>query len=1010
MVYTVIGIKNKWLYIFFSTTYLTSLAVTVLIVYLMSPPVTNALQGGFFVAVFISGLIFGALSLVFTDITDGLGCLLGGFCISMWFLTLKEDGLIRSTSGRAIFIACVSFATFCLSFSHYTRTYGLIACISFAGATIAVLGIDCFSRAGLKEFWLYLWNLNSNTFPLNTNTYPITRGIRVEVASVILIFLLGLVSQLKLWKLVKERRERNAAVRLEHDQNTEREESERGRIIENDFTRERAQWEAAYGDKQAAGIHTDSAIGSSDDSIQKTSVSVRGLRRSNSESMEMVDMSRSKEGSQKALVSRASSKRNSGPTITVQILEDDGIQRIDADGNIIRPNGTETGKNSVLNSNSSSARVSTEIRLPEDGENTHTVSTRTSVRSSVPPPPAIVPLPFTIPTEESADNEDNVSVSTVPEFLPGHRPTSKRYSAQSALNRFSMSRNSTDHSESREALIIPHIDDDRASSVAATLDDLDEDDMSLPALSPQLSPLKLGFEDYASAPLDLTLTDGESPGAKTRNETGTAKSDDEDEPLSAKPSGSPISNQTSEEAPRKLVKHHSLTISTDPKPSESRPKRASIGSQKRRSGTSGAIEDDGRSRRRSKSMKSIPQSDSSQIESQVGSLKEILPEKLSKIVLSYRTNEWAKHLELAEKPDLDEIKEPESPGIQVDHGFAEAAAPAAVEVKPQPPPLVTTKLARDVSQSSATNPYRQANAIRSSSSLLKQSPHDMPSSSVSKTASSATVNTIPILQHTGPYIGGAGTPATLSRSNSAAMTRGARSSSMPLMNQTLVESPIEEDPETSGAARFTPSPMPGGTLMGKREGMVRNKASAMSLNPHSTMSNVNVAALNDAASARGVRVDRQDSDNISLSERKQMIDQENMTLAQRKQLIQNQQLQPHQQQRQGTWPLAEHIQGFDSHQPKRTSGIDQSKREAMLASWRESVRQEMAPVQPVVADEGRRIAMINERKQKEMEKQQQVIAATYRDTVFDSMMRRGDMLDLHKEAMRRMQAAANKNA
>jgi hypothetical protein len=124
----------------------------------MSPPVTDAVQGAFFVAAFISGLIFGALSLVFTDITDGLGCLLGGFCVSMWFLTLKEGGLISSTTGRAIFIACMSFAAFCLSFSHHTRTYSLIVCISFAGATIAVLGIDCLSRAGLKEFWLYLWS------------------------------------------------------------------------------------------------------------------------------------------------------------------------------------------------------------------------------------------------------------------------------------------------------------------------------------------------------------------------------------------------------------------------------------------------------------------------------------------------------------------------------------------------------------------------------------------------------------------------------------------------------------------------------------------------------------------------------------------------------------------------------------------------------------------------------------------------------------------------------------
>lgn len=88
---------------------------------------------------------------IFKEVTEGLGCLLGGFCLAMWFLVLAPSGLIHSTSGRAILIAAFCVAAFSLSFSHYTRNYGLIACTSFAGAMITILGIDCFSRAGLKE-------------------------------------------------------------------------------------------------------------------------------------------------------------------------------------------------------------------------------------------------------------------------------------------------------------------------------------------------------------------------------------------------------------------------------------------------------------------------------------------------------------------------------------------------------------------------------------------------------------------------------------------------------------------------------------------------------------------------------------------------------------------------------------------------------------------------------------------------------------------------------------------
>lgn len=109
------------------------------------------------VAAVITGLVFGAFALIFKDITEGVGCLLGGFCLAMWFLVLSPGGLISSTSGRAILIAVFCLVAFSLSFSHYTRNYGLILCTAFAGAQIAIIGIDCFSRAGLKEFWLYIW-------------------------------------------------------------------------------------------------------------------------------------------------------------------------------------------------------------------------------------------------------------------------------------------------------------------------------------------------------------------------------------------------------------------------------------------------------------------------------------------------------------------------------------------------------------------------------------------------------------------------------------------------------------------------------------------------------------------------------------------------------------------------------------------------------------------------------------------------------------------------------------
>ena len=148
--YTLVGIKNRWIHTFFSTAYITALGVAVLIVYVMNIPVSNAIQGGYVVAVIMSGCAVGAASMFFKELTEGLGCALGGFCVSMWLLCLVPGGLLQSVPSKAIFIAVFTLVGFGFYFSRWTRDWALIGMISFAGATVTVLGIDCYSRAGLK--------------------------------------------------------------------------------------------------------------------------------------------------------------------------------------------------------------------------------------------------------------------------------------------------------------------------------------------------------------------------------------------------------------------------------------------------------------------------------------------------------------------------------------------------------------------------------------------------------------------------------------------------------------------------------------------------------------------------------------------------------------------------------------------------------------------------------------------------------------------------------------------
>lgn len=53
----------------------------------MNPPVVDAIQGAYVTAVVITGLLTGGLAVVFPEVTEALGCLLGGFCVSMWCMS-----------------------------------------------------------------------------------------------------------------------------------------------------------------------------------------------------------------------------------------------------------------------------------------------------------------------------------------------------------------------------------------------------------------------------------------------------------------------------------------------------------------------------------------------------------------------------------------------------------------------------------------------------------------------------------------------------------------------------------------------------------------------------------------------------------------------------------------------------------------------------------------------------------------------------------------------------------
>ncbi|KAK4146346.1 uncharacterized protein C8A04DRAFT_25855 [Dichotomopilus funicola] len=405
--YTLIGIRAKRVQTFFSAAFTGALGTTVLILYLMTLPVTPAVQGAFVVAALCAGAALGGVAVLFRDLTEGLGCLLGGLCFSMWLLALQPGGLIRNSTGKAVFIAAFSLLSCCLYISHWTRRYGLVCGIALSGATATVLGIDCFSRAGLKEFWAYIWALNEELFPDGAVTYPLTRGIRVELAVAILLFAVGVISQLRVWRMIRARRDEEDGKKEEGRLSDEEavlpsplEEEERiGRRVEATVGCERIEWERRYGN------------GGGGTQDEPTSRDVGGAQDQDDDK-------------------RGGSSEHMSVTEVTEVMEVQGLAELPGGHELRDPAGKISRKEMAMGHGLDDDDESLPVRVviedeqdtaecaPRESQSTQTLLATTTANVSSccddTPAPYTVPTPFTVRrTPRPRDEEDGSSVAAV---------------------------------------------------------------------------------------------------------------------------------------------------------------------------------------------------------------------------------------------------------------------------------------------------------------------------------------------------------------------------------------------------------------------------------------------------------------------------------------------------------------------------------------------------------------------------------------------------------------------
>lgn len=975
--YTLIGIKTQWLHCFLSAGFLAAVGVTVLIIYVMNPPISDGVQGAYVVAATGTGLLLGGAALVFKEVTECLACMLGGFCLAMWLLTLKEGGLLGSGgAGVTIFIAVFAAAGFAGYFSRWTRAHLMITCISLSGATAVVIGIDCFSRAGLKEYWAWIWNINDNLFPFGADTYPLTRGIRVEQAVTIIIAMIGLVSQNKLWLVVKAHRAKKEEERLRIEAENQEHEANVGRDVERATASERKQWEAVYGGKSPIGVHMSEDSGVGDFYNERkprnsgTTTTATATRRSTIDEREEIEM---------AEIPIAEEERVGDPVMELpgdqpepppkpKTAAEKVLDR-DADGMVtVRVAVDDVAAGSPAAEREEEEKV---WLIGDDGEARLVPKASAEFRAKASTPtPNLVSLPFRVPAEAAeagaGGDDDQSSIAAIADhdgdLLETRSTASKRSSIANRLSVGSadlfrrLSQRSLGRkidtaargkSESREDLTSPVKEDNE--SIAATLNESD------------------GFSVRAVTPTDERPFSKEIKaelGDEDTQEKATRKRPTSEATVSTDILNSPATDANATRSPD----------ATKFKPSLDSMITSEKASAKQVEGSS-AVEDESVS----KAGKSIASETDS---GPISLTKDRLPRGLSKIALSYRTNEWAKHLSNAEMPSPAELRiphEPEAELTQVKEAEEKAAPVNVDELKKTaldatPPPAMP----RSVSGMSVQRP---ANLGVTGSNVPVKSPLHSPSNPDASVASQSQL--LPSQRVSSDVRRVSGRAVAEEDDNKSVMSTDSRKAARNAAAAALTGEGVSGSSPMSSNGNSTPPsarhistrpPVPGlvsydspQTLIGQRDLLMRKKASV--LRPDSVqpgkISPPSSASVSESGSVRGVaptpaygvvaalpppaHANRDhniagsgpnsrrssgtagisgsalpvvDADDLPLSQRRAMMRQDSRTSVNSGSLVGG--------------------ANFNSHQPQRTSTIpSQAVRESQLASFRQSVQQDL---------------------------------------------------------------------
>ncbi|WVR06361.1 hypothetical protein IAU60_003392 [Kwoniella sp. DSM 27419] len=264
----VLGGKNRWSSLAISSGYAVMLLTLVLILRFgvqpnlqppsPSPPSTT-LRGLYLLACIIASFFGAAAGIFLFTFAKYWVSAVGGFTFAWFLLATRQGGLIESTLGRWGLLGGVTVAAFVASLPKLTNDWMMLISTAWVGATAFTLGVDCYTRGGLKEFYMYNLGFHDLFPKLNGLKYPLTQTMMIELGVLAAVVVIGAAIQFRVLNVLTKKLKQ---MQEEEEERIEAQEIERAAERFKNVGAELDEWEEKHGNQSpTSGQHS---VGRSD--------------------------------------------------------------------------------------------------------------------------------------------------------------------------------------------------------------------------------------------------------------------------------------------------------------------------------------------------------------------------------------------------------------------------------------------------------------------------------------------------------------------------------------------------------------------------------------------------------------------------------------------------------------------------------------------------------------------------------------------------------------------------